>query len=712
MNTPKLKLTQTTNKSLGLCRTWFYRPLSFAVPIAVLATMTSLYTIATLAMDTQLVSVESTGANSGDDLSVDASVTADGRFVTFASNASNLVSNDGNGLADVFVRDLLENTTTLISVNSAGNDSGDSTSFGPAISADGAFIAFQSDASDLVDGDVNGVSDVFVRNLQTNETTLVSVSNSGSVAGDNSSVLASISGDGRFVAFTSDASNLVSNDSNGLADVFVRDLQENTTTLVSADSSGNASGDGDSMAASISDDGQFIAFQSVATNLTSNDTNGTSDVFLRDLSNGTTILVSVNVSGNASGNDASMSAAISADGGSVAFSSLATDLVSVALDTNGAFDVFIRDVQSGTTSLVSIDQAGAESGDAVSSFPSLSGDGQLVAFTSFSSNLVTNDTNASDDVFVRDLQTNTTLLASVNSVGTDSGNSFSGFAALSDDGRSVAFESDASDLVAVDDNGLTDVFIRSLLLDSGPLVAATLPSSRSVQVSQPATAFAAIINASTTQTALSCGIAPSTTVPADFVFQTTDVANQATGDADSPVDIGPGATQNFVISFTPTAAFNPTSVSFTYDCANTDPAASIEGLNTLLLSADTNPVADVVGLTTTVDLFATEGVTALFAVGSANVGATSTITVSVDDNGANLPASLSICQTGSDGACLAEPDSEVVLNYPGASTASFAVFVEATDTIANDPANNRLFIRFNEADGTARGATSTSVRTQ
>ena len=153
-------------------------------------------------------------------------------------------------------------------------------------------------------------------------------------------------------------------------------------------------------------------------------------------------------------------------------------------------------------------------------------------------------------------------------------------------------------------------------------------------------------------------------------------------------------------------------MSFTYDCANTDPAASIEGLNTLLLSADTNPVADVVGLTTTVDLFATEGVTALFAVGSANVGATSTITVSVDDNGANLPASLSICQTGSDGACLAEPDSEVVLNYPGASTASFAVFVEATDTIANDPANNRLFIRFNEADGTARGATSTSVRTQ
>ena len=144
MNTPKLKLTQTTNKSLGLCRTWFYRPLSFAVPIAVLATMASLYTIATLAMDTQLVSVESTGANSGDDLSVDASVTADGRFVTFASNASNLVSNDGNGLADVFVRDLLENTTTLISVNSAGNGSGDSTSFGPAISADGAFIAFQS----------------------------------------------------------------------------------------------------------------------------------------------------------------------------------------------------------------------------------------------------------------------------------------------------------------------------------------------------------------------------------------------------------------------------------------------------------------------------------------------------------------------------------------------------------------------------------------
>ena len=165
------------------------------------------------------------------------SISADGRFVAFSSRASNFVPGDTNNNNGIFVRDRLTNTTTLVSVDSAGN-LGNRGSFGASISADGRFVAFESDASNIVPGDTNSTRDIFVRDTLTNTTTLVSVDSAGNQA-NSFSQDASISADGRFVAFTSRASNFVPGDTPSSRDIFVRDTLTNTTTLVSVDSAGN-----------------------------------------------------------------------------------------------------------------------------------------------------------------------------------------------------------------------------------------------------------------------------------------------------------------------------------------------------------------------------------------------------------------------------------------------------------------------------------------
>ena len=206
---------------------------------------------------TVLVSVNTAGTAGGSYF--DPVISANGRFVTFVSFASDLVTNDTNdtnGMLDVFVRDLKTGSTGLVSVNSAGTGSGNGASDLPAISADGRFVAFRSGASDLVANDTNRTFDVFVRDLKTGTTTLVSVNSAGTGSGNGSSGSAIargeeiaappvISADGRFVAFVSFARDLVDNDTNGnQSDVFVRDLKTGTTTLVSVNSAGTRSGGG------------------------------------------------------------------------------------------------------------------------------------------------------------------------------------------------------------------------------------------------------------------------------------------------------------------------------------------------------------------------------------------------------------------------------------------------------------------------------------
>src|SRR5947208_191132 len=259
-----------------------------------------------------------------------------GRFGPSYSSAADPVGGDTNGGRDVFVRERKTGKSTRVGVDSHGAQ-GNGDSEGPSISADGRFVAFYSLASNLVAGDTNGVRDVFVRDRKAGKTTRVSVNSHGAQT-KRDSIVRSISADGRFVTFDSTASNLVGGDTNGVGDVFVRDRKTGKTTRVSVDSHG-VQANGESFAASISADGRFVAFLSSASNLVAGDGNAAGDGFVRDRKAGRTKRVSV-ASHGTQGNDTSFPPSISADGRFVAFTSLANNLV--AGDTNGASDVFAR----------------------------------------------------------------------------------------------------------------------------------------------------------------------------------------------------------------------------------------------------------------------------------------------------------------------------------------------------------------------------------
>jgi Tol biopolymer transport system component len=286
--------------------------------------------------------------------------------------------------------------TTRVSVASDGTQANGG-SFTPSISANGRYVAFASIAVNLVSGDTNGVQDIFVHDRQTGATTLVSVAIDGS-EGNGDSEEVSISADGRYVAFRSWASNLVSGDTNNLPDIFVRDRQTGQTTRVSVASDGTQANNF-SFEPSISADGRYVAFMSWANNLVSGDTNGDWDIFVHDRQTGATIRVSV-ATGGGQAAGRSQRPSISADGRYVAFASSASNLVSG--DTNNHPDIFVHDRQTGVTMRVSVASDGTQT--YVFSFdPSISADGRYVAFGSEADNLVSGDTNGRYDIFVREM---------------------------------------------------------------------------------------------------------------------------------------------------------------------------------------------------------------------------------------------------------------------------------------------------------------------
>ena len=347
--------------------------------------------------------------------------------------------------------------TTRVSVDSSGAE-GDNVSDdeGPSISANGQFVAFSSYASNLVAGDTNGVWDVFVHDRATGITERVSVDSSGG-EGNGKSPIAEISADGQIVAFASGASNLVAGDTNGACDVFVHDRATGITERVSVDSSGGE-GNGESgnyFGMSISADGQVVAFPSSASNLVAGDTNGVWDVFIHDRATKTTERVSVRSNGN-QGNAESASPSISGDGQVVAYRSAASNLV--AFDTNGVWDVFVHNRATGNTKRVSVDSSGVQ-GNSYSVYTAISADGKVVAFESLSSNLVAGDTNRDYDVFVHVRATGITERVSVDSSG-GQGNDYSYWPSLSEDGQIAAFYSKANNFVAGDTNGYPDVFVH------------------------------------------------------------------------------------------------------------------------------------------------------------------------------------------------------------------------------------------------------------
>lgn len=400
--------------------------------------VTNVYVLDLTTRRIQLVSVSSQGIAGDRPYSTNdsLSISADGRYIAFASDATNLVSNDRNGETDVFVRDTLTGRTILISVASNGQQLAANTRdllLRPAIAANGRFVAFQSSASNLVPNDTNTSDDIFVRDWGAGTTTRVSVNSRGEQTSTGTIIRAtsrnaSLSGDGRWVVFESNANNLDSRTIGGrIYNAFAHDRLTGQTRQVSVNARGEAArGESSELTFTgvqkisnstnpvISANGRYVVFESGATNLVPNDTNDRVDVFRHDLLTGATILVSVGGNGQQANNTSrlgfSRNGAISSDGRFVVFQSLANNLV--PNDTNNALDVFVRDVVSNTTNRVSVNSNGQETvggRDTVSGDGTISDDGRRITFLSRSANLV-NDPFApfNFSIFLRDRTLTTT----------------------------------------------------------------------------------------------------------------------------------------------------------------------------------------------------------------------------------------------------------------------------------------------------------------
>lgn len=479
---------------------------------------------------TTLVSVNLSGAAGGNGDSWPCGVSADGRYALFESSASDLAPGDTNNATDVFVRDLINGATLLVSV-STNRGVGDGPSRSAVMTPDGRYVAFMSPASNLVPGDINGIADVFVRDLKAGTTLLVSP---GAMSSDLTSTEVGsdspdITPDGRYVAFYSTATNLVPGVTN-VGDVYVRDLVGGATiwatgygraVLQSLNRPTNAicfnfalSADGQfvayeaspsrGLAAStagvilryntasgfidlvhtngavvsapyedirtlrMTPDGRFIAFVANTNNMAQ----ATSGIYVWDAQASTLALASGNLSNAVPAGSTCDWPALDDSGRFVAFVSSATNLVTNAL--NGNYHLYQRDMLTGTTALIDADTNGVGCGISFTSAPRLSADGRFVAFECLDSSLTPDDRNHAYDVFVRDTTAAATELVSVHhpsqqSLTPNGPGLFSSFS-LSVNGRYIAFASDADNLVAIDTNGCPDVFVRDMLSGTNLLI--------------------------------------------------------------------------------------------------------------------------------------------------------------------------------------------------------------------------------------------------
>ena len=436
----------------------------------ILATGAALTPAQAVMDDTILVSRAGGFGPKGDAGSIRPAISADGRYIAFDSPATNLDPDDADTTRDIFRRDLVADTTILISrASGAAGTKSNGTSFTTSISADGRFVAFQSTASNLHPDDLDTDGDIFVRDTASNTTTLASrATGTAGPKGDGISISPSISADGRYVAFRSSSTNLDPDDGDGTIDIFVRDLFTKTTTLVSrASGIGGAKGRGDDP--SISADGQRVAFSSSATNLHPDDADAVGDVFVRDLTSHETILVSrASGASGSKGDQSSFAAMISGDGTHVVFNSNASSLDPG--DVDNTLDVFVRDLTADTTTLASRATGGSGTKGNLASFePAISADGRFVTFDSDATNLHPDDVDATGDVYVRDVIEDTTTLASRASEASGAkGNGNSTRTTISADGRFVGFDSTATNLNGADTSGDDDIYVRDILGPQAP----------------------------------------------------------------------------------------------------------------------------------------------------------------------------------------------------------------------------------------------------
>jgi len=343
---------------------------------------------------TNRVSLNNEGAQGNGPSSLPVS-SGDATIVAFVSEASNLVADDANRAADVFVRDVVRRTTVRVSRGVAGEPNGPSSA--PSISADGRWIAFHSAASNLVAAaDRNDALDVFLFDRTTGETVRVSETSGAPGNGDSRDPV--VSSDGALVAFASSAGNLVSGDANGVSDVFVWTRATRRIERISVGAAG-AEANGRSGGPALGANGKVIAFESEATNLVAGDANKVADVFVRDRASGETTRVSVPFGGGEA-DRASLGAAISSDGRFVAFVSDATNLVPD--DKNTFRDIFLRDRALGRTTRVNLAIDGASSSNGPATGATISANGMAVAFESGASNLVERAECRSTNIYVRD----------------------------------------------------------------------------------------------------------------------------------------------------------------------------------------------------------------------------------------------------------------------------------------------------------------------
>ncbi|WP_318307695.1 S8 family serine peptidase [Amycolatopsis solani] len=389
---------------------------------------------------TQLVSVTRDGGQIRDHTFWPA-MSGDAGVIAFASASGELVPGDTNDDMDIFARDGRTGAIERISVASDGTGA-NAWSISPTVSPDGRYVGFLSGATNLVPGEGTGIPGSFARDRRTGTTELVSVSSEEKPA-DGLSGQPVFSTDGRYAVFVSQATNLVPGDANGKQDIFLRDRVAGTTELVSA-GLGGAGADGDSLEPSVSGDGRFVAFESGAENLVAGGGNAHRDVFVRDRKTGTTEVIP------APGGAEATQPSLSADGRKVAYAVSPAD---------GPSQVYVYDRQGRTTTLVSQAATGTGGADSYTASPRISGDGTAVAFFSFAGNLVPGDGGGASDVFVRDLRTAKTDKVS-GALGGQEGDSYSDFPAISTDGKYVAFESEAANLVEDDTNGRSDIFVR------------------------------------------------------------------------------------------------------------------------------------------------------------------------------------------------------------------------------------------------------------
>lgn len=326
-------------------------------------------------------------------------LSVDGRYVVFGSLATNLVGDKVSSSRDIYVKDRLTGQVERVSVDANGGESNATSAGDPAISRDGTLVVFSSDASDLVSGDSNGNRDVFAKNRLTGAVTLVSVTASGTQANRNchSPVL---SGNGRYVVFESQSTNLVAG-SSGNHNIFMRDLQTGAIEQISVDS-GEIQLVGSSYDPSVSQDGSLVVF-------TLEDFSASSypfPIYLRDRTAGTSTIISRHTDGTIANNQ-SFGSRLTPDGRYVAYWSDASNLVDS--DNNFYSDVFVRDLQNDVTTRVSLSSSDGETDSYSNRIPSISDDGRFVAFASFATNLVTGDNNGKWDIFLRDRDTGTTV---------------------------------------------------------------------------------------------------------------------------------------------------------------------------------------------------------------------------------------------------------------------------------------------------------------